>query len=85
MRRLIPLLLIMPLTGCGIVAKVGARDDYQSSETQYKSCLQANASAPQNCEGYRLAMEADERKFQNMSAGASPGGSRSGTVTILNR
>jgi hypothetical protein len=72
------------LAGCGIAAKVEARNDYQASSEQYKACLAANASAPQNCEGLRLAMEADERKFQNMSAGAS-GGSRSGAVTILNR
>jgi len=44
-------LLALPLAGCGIAAKIDARQDYQSSEAQYKACLTANPAAPQNCEG----------------------------------
>jgi hypothetical protein len=41
--------------------------DYQASEAKYKSCLAANPATPQNCEGLRLAMEADERKYKSRS------------------
>jgi hypothetical protein len=47
------------LAGCGIGARVDARDDYQASAADYKACLAANPASPQNCEGLRLAMETD--------------------------
>jgi hypothetical protein len=84
MNKLI-LFLAVPLAGCGITAKIDARQDYQASEAQYKACLSANPASPQNCEGFRLAMEADERKYTNLSAGTVPGSQTSGNVTILNR
>jgi hypothetical protein len=81
------LIFLLPLAGCGggIAAKVEARQDYQASEAQYKACLTANPAAPQNCEGLRLAMEADERKYNNFSAGINPQAQTSRNVTILNR
>jgi hypothetical protein len=85
MRELGVVALCAALGGCGIGARVEARNDYQASETQYKTCLTANPAAPQNCEGLRLAMEADERKYNNLSAGLAPGSQRQNTVTILNR
>lgn len=85
MRFLSILLACLSLAGCGVAARMDARNDYQASEAQYKTCLSANPSAPQNCEGLRLAMEADERKYNNFSAGLNPGSQRSGTVTVLNR
>lgn len=85
MKRTLILLALVPLSGCGIAAKIDARQDYQASEAQYKACLTANPAAPQNCEGLRLAMEADERKYTNLSAGTNPGSQTSHNVTILNR
>jgi hypothetical protein len=73
------------LAGCGAVARVDARNDYQTSAANYKACLTANPASPQNCEGLRLAMETDERKYNNLSAGLNPGSQRSDTVTVLNR
>jgi hypothetical protein len=73
------------LAGCGIAARIEARQDYQASTAQYKACLAANLSAPQSCEGLRLAAETDERKYNDLSAGLTPGAQRAGTVTILNR
>ena len=70
---------------CGIAAKVDARQDYQASADKYKQCLAANPSAPQQCEGFRLAMEADERKYNNLSAGIQPGTQRASNITVLNR
>jgi hypothetical protein len=73
------------LAGCGIGARVDARNEYQASATDYKACLAANPASPQNCEGLRLAMETDERKYNNLSAGLNPGSQRSTNLTILNR
>jgi hypothetical protein len=78
-------LLSMVLAGCGLAARTDARNDYRTSTDQYKACLGANPAAPQNCEGLRLAMEADERKYNNLSAGLNPDGQRSANLTILNR
>lgn len=71
------------LGGCAVAAKIDARQDYQASAANYKACLASNP--PQACESLRLTMETDERKYQNLSAGATEYGARSGTVTILNR
>ncbi|WP_027584233.1 hypothetical protein [Bradyrhizobium sp. Ai1a-2] len=68
------------LSGCGAVAITQARTDYQESAANYKRCLGANASAPQNCEALRLVLETDERKYTAI------GGDRSNsTVTVQNR
>jgi hypothetical protein len=50
------------LAGCSIADKVSSRNEYERSASSYKQCLTANPSAPQQCEGLRLAMEAVERK-----------------------
>lgn len=84
-RTLITLSVASLLSGCGVAAKIEARNDYRTSADQYKACLTANAAAPQNCESLRLAMETDERKFNNLSAGTNPGSQTSHNVTILNR
>ena len=68
-----------------LAARIDARNDYQASEANYKVCLTANPSSPQTCEGLRLAMEADERKYNNLSAGLHPGSQGAATLTILNR
>lgn len=86
-RQLIAISLvgITILGGCGLAAKIEARNDYRTSAEQYKACLAASPATPANCEGLRLAMETDERKFNNMSAGTNPGSQTSQNVTILNR
>lgn len=84
MRVLVLLPLCGLLAGCGYVARTDARNDYQSSATNYKSCLGANPAAPQNCESLRLAMETDERRYNNLSA-AINGNQGAANLTILNR
>lgn len=74
----------LALGGCALAARTDARNDYQASAAQYKACLAANPSAPHNCEGPRLAMETDERKYNNLSAGIT-GNQSAGNLTILNR
>jgi hypothetical protein len=73
------------LAGCGIAARVESRNEYQESAARYKECLAANPSTPKNCEGLRLAMETDERKYNNLSAGLNPGSQSTANVTVLNR
>lgn len=85
MRKVILLALITPLCGCGVSARVDARNDYNAAAANYKACLSANTAAPQNCEALRLAMEVDERRYNNLSAGLNPDGQRSGVLTIQNR
>lgn len=85
MTRVFMALPCLFLTGCGVAARVDARTEYQASAANYKTCLAANAAAPLNCESLRLAMETDERKYNNLSSGLNPGGGLSGAVTILNR
>jgi hypothetical protein len=85
MRAFVIVLCCLSLAGCGIAARVESRNEYQESAAAYKSCLQANPSTPKNCEGLRLALETDERKYNNLSAGINPGSQSSSNVTILNR
>lgn len=83
MRTVMLLLPALLLTGCAVAAKIDARQEYQASAANYKACLAS--SPPASCESLRLAMEVDERKYNNLSAGANPDGSRSGTFTVINR
>ena len=84
-RAVFALALALPAASCGIAAKVEARNEYQVSAERYKACLAANTADPRACEGLRLAMEADERKYTNFSAGIQQGGSSAGTVNTLSR
>lgn len=85
MRKVILLVVAGTLGGCGIAARMDARNDYQTAAANYKGCLAAHPASPQSCESLRLAMEVDERKYNNLSAGLNPDGQRTGTLTILNR
>lgn len=86
MKKAILLGLLLPcLAGCGVAARVDARGEYQASAANYKACLANNPAVPQNCEGLRLAMETDERKYNNLSSGLNPGSQSSTNLTILNR
>lgn len=84
MRKAVVLLLCPLLAGCAVAARYEARTDYQQSAAAYKACLAANPSATQNCEGARLAMETDERKYTNIGAGTM-GRQDAGNITVLNR
>lgn len=84
-RILMAVCLAGTLGGCGVAARIDARQDYQQSADAYKRCLAANPATPRNCEGLRLAMEADERKYTNLSAGLHPENQFGGNITVLNR
>jgi hypothetical protein len=66
------------LGGCAVVARiedrqeyVKARQQYEESTGTYRSCLGANQANPRMCEAQRLAMETDERAFNNISGHAA--------------
>jgi hypothetical protein len=46
------------------------RQQYEESASGYRSCLGANQANPRTCEAQRLAMESDERAFNNISGHA---------------
>jgi hypothetical protein len=77
--------LAVGLSGCGVAAKMDARQEYQASADAYKGCLVRNPASPANCEGLRLAMEADERKYTNLSAGLHPGSQGVANINIQSR
>jgi hypothetical protein len=77
-------LAVLALSGCGIEAKIDARNDMQQSKLNYKNCLANNPSNPQACESTRLAYEADIRAYRTMSAGIQPGLNNTLNVTTSN-
>ena len=46
------------LAGCGVVAKVNARNEMTQSEATYKACLAQHPQDIRPCDGARLAYEA---------------------------
>jgi hypothetical protein len=67
------ILSVVSLSGCGIEAKINARNDMQQSKLNYKNCLANNPSDPKACESTRLAYETDIRAYKTLSAGMQPG------------
>ena len=57
------------LGGCSIAAKIDARTEYQKSVADYRACLETPILGSQKLETASLAMEAEERAYNNLSAG----------------
>jgi hypothetical protein len=73
------------LSGCAgspVAIQREAQRQYAKSATDYRTCLTENSSNVKACEGLRLAMEADERAFNNMSASLPPDFSGTRSVNI---
>src|SRR5271155_699750 len=66
------------VAGCGIAAKVNARNDMEASKSAYKACLAEHPKDPAACEGPREAYEADLAAYRATSAGLRPGA----TITV---
>jgi len=64
--------LALALSGCGIAAKIDARNDMEQSKSAYKNCLAANPSNPAACAGLEAAFKADLAAYQATSAGVNP-------------
>jgi hypothetical protein len=81
MNRVVVLMLAASsLSGCGIAAKVNARNSMQESLAAYKACLVQNPQNVNACQGAKLAYDADMRAYRATSAGIQPG--RHDTLTI---
>ena len=78
------LLLVAPiclaLAGCGEVAKVDARTEYQKSVADYRVCLDANPKDAHACDTKRLSMEAQEREYNNLALSKQGGSSPSTNI-----
>jgi hypothetical protein len=61
------------VAGCGIAAKINARNDMQASKAVYKACLAQHQEDVAACEGPREAYEADLAAYRATSAGLRPG------------
>jgi hypothetical protein len=59
--------LALVLPGCGLGSIQDARNEYVKSTEKYDQCLAANRAAPDRCETLRLAMDADGRKYNEVS------------------
>jgi hypothetical protein len=82
---LAPLIVALGLAGCAVAAKVDAREHYQQSLANYRVCLTAHPDNAKACESQRLIMEADERAYNDLTAGAQQGATRAHNIVIQNR
>lgn len=71
--HLVAIACVVALSGCGAPRMMRAADDMEASKAAYKACLTENPSEPSNCEGLRLAYEADVEAL-NAVSGQSGGG-----------
>jgi len=67
------ILLASVISGCGIAAKIKARDDMMQAKSAYTQCLQQNSAEPGQCAGLKEAYEADLQAYRATSAGIKPG------------
>jgi len=84
MTRTLAVFCALMLAGCDVVAKIDARTKYQHAVADYRACLDANPPDLRACDGKRLSMEAEERAYNNLSAGAQSGNSTS-NINIQSR
>jgi hypothetical protein len=80
MRFLILVMAGVTLSGCGIAAKIDARNEMMDSKRDYTNCLTAHPDDTKACEGYRLAYQADMQAYRATSAGIMRG--RNDTVNV---
>lgn len=67
------LVLVGLVAGCGLAAKINARNDMEASKTAYKVCLAQHPQDVEPCEASREAYQADLAAYQATSAGIRPG------------
>lgn len=61
------------ISGCGIVAKVDARNDMMAAKKEYTDCLRKNNAEPGACAGLKEAYQTDLQAYRATSAGIQPG------------
>lgn len=70
---IVGLILATALNGCGIAAKVRARDEMEQSKAAYKQCLVQHPQDPSQCETTRRVFETDMAVYRATSAGVRGG------------
>jgi hypothetical protein len=76
MKKTLILLSLFAVSGCGIAAKVQAREAYQQATVNYNNCLQSNQGNMSACEADRQIMISDREEYNAFSAGIQTGGIR---------
>jgi hypothetical protein len=79
--RFIVMGLVLTVTGCGIAAKIQARQAYQQATADYDACLSAHSTHLDICEAKRQIMLTDEAEYNNFAAGIYAGGSHAVNVS----
>jgi hypothetical protein len=69
----ITFMLAGALAGCGVAAKVNARNDMEASKAAYKACLAQHPQDVGDCAGPGEAYQADLAAYRATSAGLRPG------------
>lgn len=73
MRSFKMMAICLALAGCGVAAKVNARNEMMQSESAYKACLAQNPQSIHACNASQAAFDADMRMYRATSAGLMPG------------
>jgi hypothetical protein len=68
--------LSVTLCGCGIAAKVQARQAYQLATANYDNCLEANQHDISACDADKQIMLSNQQEYNSFSAGIENGGVR---------
>jgi hypothetical protein len=62
------------LSGCGVAAKIQARQAYQQAVSNYDACLTTNSNNPSQCAGLQQIVQTNEDEYNDMAAGIREGG-----------
>lgn len=68
------------LSGCGLAAKIDARQGYQRAVVAYQGCLSTHQADTSACNADKFSMDAARQEYEEMTAGLSPGSIRSVNV-----
>jgi len=84
MARMFVVFCALTLAGCGgakVDPRAYAHAEYQSADDEYRACINDNLKNVKKCEGKRVQMEANERAYNNMTAGITQGGNITPRIT----
>lgn len=71
-KYILVVILISSATGCGIAARVGARNDMETSKKAYTKCLERESDVSR-CERYKRAFEANIKAYRVIKTPDSKG------------
>ena len=71
--RVVLIVAIPILSGCGVAAKVNARNDLEQSKRAHKQCLIEYADDIGKCASQRTAYQTDLQTYEAMSRGIRTG------------